>query len=520
MKNYTFKRIVKLNEFELKELKKHSKTLSPKLHKFIGNLIKRFNVWNKINDNTNEDKFIEQSHVYSTKYFANYAKSMVKVKQFFTDFLVINEVNEDEVLKEKILFKSAQRKNYSDGYFYHLQEWEKTSNLQVERSFNYEYDMYRVNYYRFFHPAFQKSKLKTRHSSVDYIPEKVLSNSWEHLRLFTLIAQIRLACEIEYQKLKLSDRKDYLDNLEDLDIKLVEKHSDENIVLYIYYNIYKWLKVRDFYDFKTFETVVPITIENIQLFSEEEQVSVLMIIYNCIGRMMRYTQNSERLLKMNADIGLEGFRHNIFGKRLDLDLNFFLGFYDILSRTYPESISILYDNIDKLSTSNDKFWARTYINAHKLMKEGDFGNAINDLNQLNHFRNYTLITRKFVLLLKCTYELKLTIHDESNNYHKRITSFETWLNIVKAVDKSLNNSEYMQKISRENEHIALYNFIEIVSAIYLQTYTMHEIDYMIRNKATYGVPWLKAKLKNYSQCPKSELGNKLKTYKKVRDLLP
>jgi hypothetical protein len=520
MKNLTFKWITKLNELELRELRKYSKVLSPKLHKFIGNLVSRYYKWNRKEDAESKDDFIDESHDYSEKYFANFAKSMMKIKQFMIDFLVVNEANKDKLLTEKILFKSAQRKNYSVGYFYHLHEWEKASMNQLNRSFDYEMDMYRVNYYRFFHPEFQKSKQLSHHNNTEYIPEEVLASSWNHLQVFSLIAQTRLACEIEYQKLKVANKGAYLTVIEDdLNISLVAKYANKNIVLNVYFHIYKWLKNNNFEDVTTLKAIVPITVENIHLFSTEEQVSVLVLLNNCLGRLLRHSKDFETPIKLLSDIAIVGFEQNIFGRQLDLDLNFFLGLIDVIIHTGDKPTEFLKNNTKKLIREKDKDWANIYIKVRKLMQEKKFSEAIVELDTLYYSGEYALVTRRFVLLLQCTYELKQTINSTAPVSDIGLTELTTWLKNIKTIRRTFNESAYTQKASKTNEHIALFNFVRIISVIYLQTHSMYEIEEMIKNEVTYGIPWLKAKLMNYVQCPKSALDNKLKTYEKVRSLL-
>lgn len=525
MNDFIFKWMNRLNEGELKELKKHTKLLPEKLKNFSLAVIKRFL---ESQENGKErvmslDDFVGVVKVKEgRKYLANFVRGVNKIKGFLVDFLVVDMARKDEVLTEKTLFQAAKEKNFSEGYFYHLQEWEKKVENKNNRSFDYQHDMFRVNYYRFFHADFQKAKLKSHHNNTDYTPAEVLAKSWNHLQIFRLIAQIRLACEIEYQKWTLEDAEGFLSDLEDLDIPLIEKYISESIVLEIYFKIYQWVKNKNFADLEGLKKIIPIAIQNIQYFSEEERVSILVLLNNCIGRMLRQNEAQKELKTMLADIAIMGFENDIFGEQTNLELNLFLGFYDTINEVYSDFVAIIKEkHIHKLPTEMDRNWAKTYIEAREAMQSNQFYNAITETIQLGHFGNYALTTRKYVLLLECTYELNKIVDTTTSS--KDLIAFSdeaAWLKIIKNIEKTFSQTiNYTNQASAENEHIALFNFATIASALFLETHKKEEIETMIETKTAHAANWLRNKLKTYAKNDASDLDNRLKSYSKIVDLI-
>lgn len=519
MKHFFYKWISILSKEEQKHLKKHTQVLNEKYGKFVTSALSRISDWQE----NRQKETIELENIVATseqkegkKYLSHFIKGMNYLKSFLIDFLVLNQIKKDTVLTQKVLFKNAQERNFTEGYFYHLYQWEKGLEGQNNQSFDFSYNMFSVNYHRFFHPEFQKFKLKSHNNNQDYMPEVVLANSWEYLELFRLIAQTRLACEIEFQKLIVGKNKAILDNLKELDTDAVQQKVEDSIPLKVYFEIYQWLKKKDFYDISKLQSVIYITIDHIRFFSVEEQYSLLILLNNCIGRMMRHSDENEVLKKMFADVTVIGFQDNIFGKEVDMDINFFLGLYDTVRFVYPDfAVSMKEKHIHKLPTKNDEEWVLTYINVRELMQEKAYYEAILILKELEHHNNYGLTMRKFVLLLQCTYDLQ---NSTLNLKTEDISGLNSWMQIIENISKTFNTSNYLTKVST-SDRLTFFNFVAVASIFYLKTCSICEIKSIINNNPIFSIPWLNDKLPIYTKDSTSDFNDRLKTYHKILNLL-
>ena len=569
MKHFFYKWISVLSSEEKKQFKKHSKLLNEKHEKFVTAVLKRVSDWQSSHQNDTEEfeEIITKSKQKEGKnHLSTFTKGINHLKSFLIDFLVVIQTRKDKTLTQKVLFKNAQNRNFPEGYFHHLEQWERNVKIHSNESFDFAYDMFRVNYHRFFHPDFSKFKLKTHNNNQDYIPEEVLANSWQYLELFRLIAQTRLACEIEYNKWIIGENKVILEELTELDVnavrdklkdynalkvellqlqkirteqkdtttlkteeeqqqKLIQKFEEKlkgHITLNIYFNIYQWLKEKDFYDLSKLQSIIDITIENIRFFSVEEQYSLLMMLNNCVGRTMRYSNKNEELKRMLADITVIGFQHDIFGKEVDMNINFFSGLYDIVRFVYPDfAVSMKNEHIQKLPTKNDEKWGLTFINVRELMQKEAYYDAILDLKQLEHHNNYGLTMRKFVLLLQCTYDLHIVVLKDSTLQNLKAEDFsdlESWMKIIENISKTFSTSNYLTKVSA-SDRLTFFNFVAVASIFYLKTHSIHEIKTIIDNNPTFSIPWLNNELVTYSKDLASDLDNRLKTYHKILNLL-
>jgi hypothetical protein len=524
MNDFFLKWLNYLDKKELRDFRQYATLVLENLGIYVKAVIDRLSKWKngktdkKIEKHSDLIKKIKEKE--GDRYLTNITKDNSTVKKTFVDFLVIKEAQKDAVFKEKILFKSAQKRNFSDGYFYQLLSWEKTLE-NTTQSFDFEYDMFQINYFRYFHPEFQKSKPTSTHHKEEYIPKEVLANSWNHIELFRLIAQTRLACEIEYQKWKLEDKTGYLDEVGHLDIGLIEQFIPQNVALNVYFKIYKWIKTKDFDDLNGLKTTITFAIENIQLFSVEEQMSILLLLNNCIGRTMRFSDKQVQLKIMLTDIAITGFTQDIFGKQTDLDLNFFLGMYDKVSEVNLDFARTIKDiHSQKLPTKSDNSWAIQCINARELMQECKFHEAYLLLKKLDNHSDYSLTTRKFVMLIQCVFEInKQVMSNEVKDIKiKGVAEEETWMNIIKNIHKTFKHSSYTKNASKTKEHIALFKFAEVASMLFLRTHSLSEIKNIIHN--VHAADWLKQQLSSYTKYKiRSILDNKLKTYDKILNLL-
>ena len=160
MKHFFYKWISVLSSEEKKQFKKHSKLLNEKHEKFVTAVLKRVSDWQSSHQNDTEEfeEIITKSKQKEGKnHLSTFTKGINHLKSFLIDFLVVIQTRKDKTLTQKVLFKNAQNRNFPEGYFHHLEQWERNVKIHSNESFDFAYDMFRVNYHRFFHPDYKIS---------------------------------------------------------------------------------------------------------------------------------------------------------------------------------------------------------------------------------------------------------------------------------------------------------------------------------------------------------------------------
>jgi hypothetical protein len=416
---------------------------------------------------------------------------VLHLKSVLEDFLIKNEMDNNDLLKHKILFQAAQNHTFHEAYFYHLDKIEEVNNLTQTYSSSYWLDTFQLNYNRFFHPRFEKDKSKIELNNKTYAPKEVIEQSWISLQKFNLTTQIKLACELRIREANYGETFPFDNDIKVL-ISQIERYSFETLkAAHIYLMLYKWLDFNNLDRVEEFKNTKDKVLKHIDIFPNKEQITILILLLNYAAKL--YMNNYSKVgLRFYHECSKFGFDNNIWAKKTALESSLFMNMYDMTYQNHPNFVKQLRTEHTKKIIPTERQWVVDFIDARQLFKEEKYVEALNLVKPLKHHRNYGLTIRKYILMIQCQYEIqqgleKKTIvwtsnlEDLSDNYAIEQT--------IRSFIKCIDSTQYFEQAAEEIKNAAL-GFILFISQISKNPNSVAEIKKELDITQTYARGWL------------------------------
>lgn len=506
MNNYVFKWLLHLTvEERLAFLKKIKPPggLKNSWYKVISITIDRINMEEValksfVSEGEEEKKWtILRAEIGKAVYGKKDKNASIKVTKVFTekkeeldDFIIKCELKRDKLLKHQLLFKAAERRNFSDTYFRELEIREELNQEKTEKTTAYLFEQYQIEYLRFFRSDVEKNKFKSTIQEVSYEPVKALQNIWKHLQILGLTMKIRMACQLKFWEKGKTD--------------IVLKGYNDTEILYIKTNIKSYTKeeasAAHFYlelfeflysgDLNSYYQIKNTFIKQIKLFSLEEQTSICILLSNHLVYLVG-SEKENRAASYIAYLDLSKFA-----------LTHIFSAYNYVSHD-------LFINFFTTAVKNDKQFIKDLLTEHikivppkysKIVKQVCQIFALFDLKGVQNYQaakviinnvsstDPAFIMRVRVFEIMIEYELQLLDIKNEDNYKTTL--------LAENFKRSINDTDGLYKLWKTNMKEMNLNFLNAVIAI--DTYNKEKALEIIE-KAGNNInskSWLLAKVKN------------------------
>lgn len=508
-KNEFFEWIKRFDSEEEKKLKKRTKALVENQRVFIKAVVNKIRIW-KDTSKKSRKTFQNLLKGIRQKEGRNFTVGDLtdaisnRLKPFLYRFIITNETEQDELLKYQIIFKAAQKRHFSDAYFYYLDHRENSNQQQSHRSFNYFEEKSDINYLRYFNSEFQKYTFKTTQNYSDFKPEQVLYQTWQDSKTAFLIKHFRLACEILCLQSVVQEEEKQLETIDLSFLNQLFSDNDlsESIALQIYASLYQTFDVGNFENIEILRPIIQKALDNISIFTNEEQTSILILLLNIVGRVKKINP-TEEVFSLLEKIAVFGFEKDIFGKEASIEENLYINLFSILQKQ-PLGKKLRNDFLHLLPTDNDRNWIKTYFDIQDCIENKEYYNTLILLKTLNNHNNFRFTLRKYILQLQCTLELQLKIDDNPNDYfHEQAdaASDDRFQEILTNIDNALNYTKYLKKPTKD-ERQNFMNFVEITTMLFQKQLDTAEITIRLATDKAFAKDWLQKKFKQIKEVKK------------------
>lgn len=417
-----------------------------------------------------------------------------KLKSNLTNFITINEAENNPLLEQKILFGAAKRLNFQEAYFYHLQKRETLNINTKKQGAKYFLECFEVNYNRYFHPAFEKDKVKIELNNTTYFPEETIQQTWSNLQMFTLTAQMKLACELQVRKVNYADK--FIDSIKkDIDTakQQIENYPFEVCkAAHIYKEIFDWLQFDNLENIAAFDKTKDKILDNIEIFPEKEQATILILLLN-YGSVL-YTKNPVESSRIYHECSEFGFKNNIWAKETAMESSLFMNMFDLTYKNHLDFARKLHTvYIDKINET-ERQWVKDFINARLLFLEKGkkYIDALNLVKNLENHRNYGFTLRRHIVILQCQYEIEKALENNVIKWSRKTANLCDDVAMEQTVTnfkKCIYTTQYFDQPSDQIKNAAL-NFITALFMIKNKTVSTDEVKKYLETNSTYAKDWL------------------------------
>lgn len=324
---------------------------------------------------------------YNSKEINNY---MSDISLMIEEFMILLHLKKHKGKREEFLFEVSIERKMSKHIFMTLAKKKKYLETQPERSFWYNYELFKLHYYAYFRPEVPKNK--------GLAHEKTLQGLINTLQDFYIIGLLRITCE----KITLARTGKYpypTALIKHIKIYLKTYVSD-NIPFQLYKTLLFFLETPNDDDFENIKTRV---FKNISSFSVEEQNSWIGFLTNYYAFMINSTgENKYKILYVKTfTFSLK----NIFSvNKTYISAGIFIGVYHIANKVDKAEATELLKYISALPRTEQKN-AKLLCESFHFFDDNDFLNAHLTLQQIK-YTNQGYLIRARVLQLKCYYEMR------------------------------------------------------------------------------------------------------------------
>lgn len=415
-------------------------------------------------------------------------KEFTKNKKALESFIIECELKNDKLLKQQLLFKAAQRRNFLDATFKGLDIREKENEAQKLRTTDYLFERYEVEYLRFFRPDVEKNKPKSRHRKKVYDPTKAQQAIWNHQNILVLTMKIRMACQLKFWqkgKIKVEFKNYNNEEIEYIRNGILSYSKEEAVAAHFYLALFDLLFKGSLSDY---EIVKERFIDLIDIFTIEEQGSIYALFLNHLTYLI--CSNDERkdiykayrkLSKFALDSIFSSFNYisdhafiNIFTSAIQDDAVFI----DELLTKYIKVVPPQYAKTVRDICEIKYLFYLKGIENYKKCQAISANIAGDNLGHIVQARTFEIMAE---------YELQLldSLNEDNYNTTKLAINFK----------RSINEAEKLYRLYAPDSKEMMLNFLNVIIAI-----NSHNEKEALKlfNKAGYNIQsrsWLLEKIK-------------------------